>query len=77
LIEIPHAQAGDLHRQITGYYNSIDSAVDPTEIFRVRDIVKNWSFENQFKFGIKVVEDYGGVDYLSDEIKILYNALVK
>jgi hypothetical protein len=57
IIDIPGKEAGSLHKQVTGYYNSIDRTIHPTK--KVREAIKDWSFKEQYDFGIKKLKDFG------------------
>lgn len=56
IINIPNG-VGELHRKITGYYGSIDRTIHPTK--RVREAIKDWSFQEQYDFGIKKLKEFG------------------
>jgi len=44
-------------QKISAYYSSIDKTISATQI--VRDWLNTQSFEEQYKFGIKVLESFG------------------
>jgi hypothetical protein len=46
-----------VHRQISGYYASIRPFLSPGE--RVRDFLARTSFQFQYEFGLKVLEEFG------------------
>ena len=52
-----------VHTKISGYYSSIDTNL--CENMRVRDYISQFSFEEQYQFGIKMLEkftaEYGGL----------------
>ncbi len=56
ILDIPDG-AGQLHRRITGYYNSIDAAIHPTK--KVREAIEAWSFQEQYEFGIRKLKEFG------------------
>jgi len=47
----------DVHRKISGYYDSIDPQY--SEKLRVRDWLAGQSYEFQYKFGLSVLKKYG------------------
>ncbi len=57
IVDIPGIVSGSLHRRITGYYNSIDSKIHTTK--RVREAIKDWSFQEQYDFGIRKLKEFG------------------
>lgn len=52
-----------VHTKISAYYSSIDTNL--CENMRVRDYISQFSFEEQYQFGIKMLEkftaEYGGL----------------
>ncbi|MDD3120607.1 MAG: hypothetical protein PHF46_04315, partial [Candidatus Gracilibacteria bacterium] len=62
VVEIPHKVAGDLHRQISGYYSS--NQVIGGKLQKVRDYVKTLSFDEQYQEGIRIIKLFGGGKYL-------------
>ena len=48
----------DVHRRISGYYSSTPDFCAP---LRVRDYLAGKSFEEQFRFGKKILKDIGGI----------------
>ena len=46
-----------IHQDISAYYSSIDE-MNVSRTQRVRDELKNWSFEEQYRFGIDVLNRY-------------------
>jgi hypothetical protein len=46
------------HNQISGFYSSI---LKPTNPLRVRDWLVGRSLEEQFRFGVQVLRDFGVV----------------
>lgn len=50
-----------LHRKISGFYSSKQWW---TKGVRVRDWLTNQTFEEQYNFGIKTIEDFDGKAYL-------------
>ena len=56
--------AGEVHRQITGFYNSKPSYLSGQ---KVRDYVSSMSFGDQFEFGMNQIKDYGDVIWDSNK----------
>lgn len=54
LIKLPHGK-GSIHAKISGYYSSNYRNTG----MRVRDYVKTLSYEEQYKFGIETLKQYG------------------
>ncbi|WP_298545378.1 hypothetical protein [uncultured Aquimarina sp.] len=55
IIDIPNG-AGELHRRVTGYYNSITPFTNGKT---VREWLSTQSFQEQYDFGIKVLRELG------------------
>jgi RHS repeat-associated protein len=68
LIRLPD-QAGQLHRQITGIYNSINPLITGSNTMRVRDWLTTLSFEEQWMFGMNLIQKLGGGQYIIDKFK--------
>ncbi len=64
LIKLPD-RAGEIHRQITGYYNSIRPDVTGSSTLRIREWLELQSFELQYQFGIDTIIQFGGQQYIS------------
>ena len=62
VVYIPWGTSGSLHSKISGYYSSIDISI--SEIKKVRNIVKTWSFDEQYEFGLKILKQFGGEQYI-------------
>lgn len=54
LIRLPNGK-GSIHAKVSGYYSSIMRDKN----MRVRDYVKTLSFEEQYKYGINVLKQFG------------------
>lgn len=68
LIRLPEG-AGSLHRQLTGIYNSINPAITGSRTMLVRDWVATLSYQEQWKFGIELIQKLGGAQYIIDKFK--------
>ncbi|MFZ6021632.1 MAG: RHS repeat-associated core domain-containing protein [Chloroflexota bacterium] len=66
LIRLPSG-ARLLHQQISGYYSSIQPLVTGSDILTVRQWLQTKSFEFQWKFGIELIEKFGGTKYILDQ----------
>ena len=55
VIELPHGK-GSIHQQISDYYNSVQAFTGGK---RVRDWLKPQSYREQYRFGIKVLRQFG------------------
>ncbi len=66
LIQLPDRK-GQLHRQITGYYNSIDPITTGSNTIRVRDWISGQSFIEQWKFGVETINRFGGTKYIIEK----------
>lgn len=58
VVSLPHLLPGSIHRQITGYYNSIQKNVDREMKQTVREVVKKWDYDEQYKFGIETIKKF-------------------
>lgn len=67
LIKLPES-AGQIHRQLTGYYNSIDPATTGSTTLRVREWLATQSYEFQWQFGIDTIIRLGGQQYIIDQL---------
>ena len=56
LIKLPHG-AGSIHAKVTGHYNSLMRGTN----MRVRDYVKTLSYEEQYKYGINKLIEFGWI----------------
>lgn len=66
LIRLPHG-AGLLHQQISGYYSSIQPLVTGSQSLTIRQWLQTQSFEFQWKFGIDLIQRFGGGQYIIDQ----------
>ena len=55
MVKLPHGK-GSIHAKVTGYYNS---KPEFTNGLTVRNWLKTKNYEEQFEFGIKVLESFG------------------
>jgi hypothetical protein len=60
VIKLPNGK-GSIHAKISGYYSSIQPF---TEGLIVRKWLSGQSFQAQFEFGVKVIRNFGGSQYL-------------
>ncbi|MCB9432689.1 MAG: PKD domain-containing protein [Ardenticatenaceae bacterium] len=67
LIRLPD-RAGEIHRQVTGYYNSIVPDITGSTTLRVREWLELQSFEYQWQFGIDTLIKFGGQQYIIDQL---------
>jgi hypothetical protein len=67
IIRLPHG-AGSIHNQITGVYNSIRPDITGSTTLRVREWLVTQSFEFQWKFGIDLIRQFGGDQYIVEQI---------
>ena len=67
LIRLP-AGSGQLHNQITGYYNSIRPDVTGSSSLRVREWLELQTFEFQWQFGIDTMTQFGGQQYITNQM---------
>ncbi|NJM39408.1 MAG: hypothetical protein HC853_00880 [Anaerolineae bacterium] len=67
MIRLPHG-AGSIHNQITGVYNSIRSDITGSTTLRVREWLAMQSYEFQWKFGVDLIRQLGGEQYIVDQI---------
>jgi RHS repeat-associated protein len=65
LIRVPNG-AGLLHQQISGYYSSIQPLVTGSQSLTIRQWIQTQSFEFQWKFGMGVIQRFGGAQYIID-----------
>lgn len=67
LIKLPD-RAGEIHRQLTGYYNSLDPMTTGSTTLRVREWLELQTFEFQWQFGIDTIIRFGGQQYIIDQL---------
>ncbi len=67
LIRLPNG-AGEIHRQITGYYNSIRPDITGSTTLRIREWLELQSFQFQWRFGIDTIIKFGGHQYIIDQL---------
>lgn len=63
LVRLPDNK-GEIHRQITGFYNSINYGITGSTTMRVREWISRQSFEAQWRFGINVIQRFGGEQHI-------------
>jgi len=66
VITLPHGP-GSIHNQISGFYSSIIPGL--TGGLRVREWLRTKSFEEQFEFGIDMIKQFGGVNFLPPHLR--------
>jgi hypothetical protein len=66
LIRLPD-RAGEIHRQISGFYSSIQPDVTGSTTQTVRQWMSTQSFEEQFKFGMDVIKMFDGSQHIIDK----------
>ena len=54
MIRLPHGK-GSIHAKITGHYNS----KYPNSNIRIRDYINTLSYEEQYKYGIYKLKEFG------------------
>jgi len=63
LIRLPHG-AGTIHQQVTSFYNSIQPDITGSNTLRVYEWLATRSFEEQWKFGVDLINRFGGQQYI-------------
>jgi hypothetical protein len=66
LIRLPHG-AGSIHSQISAVYSSIRPDITGSTTLRVREWLAKQSFEAQWRFGMDLIRQYGGGQYITDQ----------
>jgi len=65
LLKLPHGK-GTIHAKISGYYNS---RPDFAKGLKLREWLSKKSFKEQFDFGIKTINRFGGTQYLPPDLR--------
>jgi RHS repeat-associated protein len=67
LIRLPDT-AGSIHRQVTGFYNSIQPLITGSDTLRVYEWLNTKSFEFQYQFGVDTITQFGGEQYIIEQM---------
>ncbi len=63
IIKLPSGK-GSLHAVISGYYSSIQPWITGSDQLTVRQWLQSQSFDQQMKFGIQIINSFGGEKFL-------------
>lgn len=68
LIKLPQGP-GSLHQQISNLYNSINPAITGSTTLRVYQWLQTQPYEEQWRFGIEIINRLGGAQYIIDKFR--------
>jgi hypothetical protein len=66
LIRLPQG-AGSLHQQISNLCNSINPAITGSTTLRIYQWLQSQTFEEQWRFGIELINRFGGAQNIIDK----------